>query len=966
MQLDDVWLDRFRLFYLVGSLESDLRAIIREWAEPWLSPENLFGERLPTLETRRTQDGVDSSHSLVNYLDFSDSFTLINRHHTMVPGEIASALKAFTQQLEPLVQPRNRVMHMRVLMEGDLDGVKGVCTEFLNTGLELPELRVAVRRLQMDPNWQPEIVRAKPWIIPNNLPLPEFDETGLVGRQSEAEKLREMLTSRRQSVVTLVGEGGIGKSALAIKVLDDIVNDSQSPFGVVLWTSLKHERLTGTGVEEIADSARGLLDDLDVWLEVVGESEDATLQALAAVLEGLNALVVIDNLETTTGAEAFKLIDALPRDTTFLVTSRVGLGQLERRQSVGPLDSTDCAKLLRAYARARGVEMLSKLPQETLRSQAEKLRRNPLAVRWYVEAVELGGSPDDLLGNQNDVIRFSLEAIYEGLTELERSVLAVLHVSEDELDVPSVSLLSKIEPDKTRKALLQLARRSLVHTVLRGDDGTLEFFTVASSAKLYLTGIAAPSDEFARDVQERERKLQETNRELAEMERSSPLNPKYLSNNDVHRGSAMQITLALNAPRSNFDQALEYLDKALTLDPTYVECHRVRAFICSNKRPKAATASYRRALELAATQTEARARVAYFFSHHLVVQENRLDEAAAMATEAHAYFDLPVTATRLGWIETRRNNWGDAERLLRIGVGDENVKAAMMARTSLLNLAKRRLEFVAEEERNPIGGIKEAAPALENSEAYLATDRFDERLVAKQVELAVEIVTTASHLADVGEVETELLSSLSLLERRIANLLTTTKINHTKRCLYRLLDDQKEQQLPEHVRLDARRLVHSLREVDGAEFTTGTVKVFKKHESGLFGFIKAAGSKEVFFHPSAIPDRCDQIQLIPGAGVEYQEMEDAGKKRKASLVRLAGGVDRLSLTRRRSRIVERKDKLLICEDDYTSLTILVHRDAFSSPNGFESAEVGDLVICSYELTEKGPRASENSAKILAE
>jgi len=49
---------------------------------------------------------------------------------------------------------------------------------------------------------------------------------------------------------------------------------------------------------------------------------------LANALDGVDTLLVIDNLETVTGAEVTTLYDSLPDSVTYLSTSRIGFGEI--------------------------------------------------------------------------------------------------------------------------------------------------------------------------------------------------------------------------------------------------------------------------------------------------------------------------------------------------------------------------------------------------------------------------------------------------------------------------------------------------------------------------------------------------------------------------------------------------------------------------------------------------------------
>jgi hypothetical protein len=89
----DRLLDRSRLFVLITALETDLRAILQQWVLPYKEEEAVFGGRYGLLRQRVDEDGADPSASVLHYADFADSFEIVNRHATMVPAEVARAVK---------------------------------------------------------------------------------------------------------------------------------------------------------------------------------------------------------------------------------------------------------------------------------------------------------------------------------------------------------------------------------------------------------------------------------------------------------------------------------------------------------------------------------------------------------------------------------------------------------------------------------------------------------------------------------------------------------------------------------------------------------------------------------------------------------------------------------------------------------------------------------------------------------
>lgn len=173
----------------------------------------------------------------------------------------------------------------------------------------------------------PEMVRHRRSLIPprpftSNLPAAISD---LVGRKADLAELRDVLTAYR--VTTLVGPGGIGKTALALEVARGAIADGHEQVCLVELASLSDPNLVPTA----AASALGL---------TLG-GEAISPQSVARAVGTTRLFLVLDNCEHVIDAAA-RLAEAMARlcsRVTILATSREALridGEYAYR--VAPLD----------------------------------------------------------------------------------------------------------------------------------------------------------------------------------------------------------------------------------------------------------------------------------------------------------------------------------------------------------------------------------------------------------------------------------------------------------------------------------------------------------------------------------------------------------------------------------------------------------------------------------------------------
>ena len=155
--------------------------------------------------------------------------------------------------------------------------------------------------------------------------------SGYVKRTSLQNDLMECLLDDRHAIVTLVGRGGIGKTALALAVLHDIT--TQKRFGAIVWLSARDIDLLPEGPKLVKPH---VLSQKDIAKEFVRlmEPTDAKSKEFNALVyfsqsllrspTGLPFLFVFDNFETVrTPGELYSFLDTYVRlPNKILITTR--------------------------------------------------------------------------------------------------------------------------------------------------------------------------------------------------------------------------------------------------------------------------------------------------------------------------------------------------------------------------------------------------------------------------------------------------------------------------------------------------------------------------------------------------------------------------------------------------------------------------------------------------------------------
>lgn len=164
---------------------------------------------------------------------------------------------------------------------------------------------------------------------PHNLPI---QLTSFVGRERELSDLRSLLAKWR--LVTLVGEGGIGKTRLALQAAADMIDDFEDGIFFVDLAALREPELVPWAIASVL----GLREEPGKALPIT----------LAEHLRGRSMLLVLDNLEQLLPAVARTVAELLGYgpDLHVLATSRAPLrisGEHEYR--VPPLTAGSADRL---------------------------------------------------------------------------------------------------------------------------------------------------------------------------------------------------------------------------------------------------------------------------------------------------------------------------------------------------------------------------------------------------------------------------------------------------------------------------------------------------------------------------------------------------------------------------------------------------------------------------------------------
>lgn len=433
--------------------------------------------------------------------------------------------------------------------------------------------------------------------IINNLPMADYEyEGGFVGRADDEEKIIKMLKSSMHRVITIAGAGGVGKSALTLKIVNDIIRDNIIEYDFIVWVSAKENKLSYLGIEDLEPTLKNYDELLDTILNVVGFDADSYGEDnkkkecdINDLFDACNrVLLIIDNLETITDERIINFILDSHPNVNFIITSRRGLGQVERRYDLKELKEKDAIRLFRIICKEKGLQELQIADESLIRSYVKKVYCYPLAIKWVLGQAALGKDImcviDGINEQSSDISKFCFEQVFSELSLEAKSILYALCLDNEATPKGVLKYISNLDDISFEDCIHDLLIVSLIlpeQKVNKQNGEINSYYSLLPLTRGYVKVELDKNKDIKSQLQERMVTVETT---LEEAERAKVQYRFSLSNfgattEEEKIASMLAQTAYQKYQAGSYLDAVETFKKAVDIAPRFASIYRNWAII---------------------------------------------------------------------------------------------------------------------------------------------------------------------------------------------------------------------------------------------------------------------------------------------------------------------------------------------------------------------------------------------------
>lgn len=584
------------MYAMITAIESDFIENLNDKLRLNDIPENIIQK------SNKVEDENDKLLAVLRGLDIQAYIEICNANITKLNLNIES--KDFiNKNLKKIIPIRNAVMHPRPLGFYDYPDLKHAfeCISQNIPVFSWDNVSRTTNQIKDDPDSllpPPSSLKKSNKIIENLPLLVDYEETSFIGRKKEIGEIKAQLNRRNVNILSIIGDGGVGKTALTLKLLYELLDDDNCNFELIIWASLKTNELSNDDFVEIGDSITSVSDMYTKLSPFVGaDSTQDAKQWIIELAKNFNTLFVLDNLETINTADIKDFFDQFSEYGKVLITSRIGLGEMEHRYKLNGLNDEDVLQYTDTLLSLYGFECLYTNEQKE-HIIKEELHSNPLAIKWFIRCLYNGQNTKEILEHKDDVINFCMANVYDKLSNTAQEILNTLTVAGTELTFPEIMYYLECSTDDNIEINYAINELGKCNFISEEKFKLEKSIAVTDFAKEFLKLRFSLVKHLLPKFKEKEQILKSFGQQIQILRSQDKYNIKSITFSEKGElVTAYYLYQALKFRHSDLKKSLGFVEHAKTLMPTYFECSLVSAAVYGPTSPLKSTEEYKLAIK---------------------------------------------------------------------------------------------------------------------------------------------------------------------------------------------------------------------------------------------------------------------------------------------------------------------------------------------------------------------------------
>lgn len=626
-------IQRLTLYGFFDSLESDLVGLIRQYSGENIGNNLLSSEQRIKAQKVLVSRGRDEVYNmnddldLLFGLDIGQKYSVLLKSKAHMDAATIAYFKDLNTSFNKAISIRNDVMHGRPLTAENHSFTYSLVNELLASANRWKSLAKFHRNVTSNPSSvidrNYEIFDAKSVEETlHNLPIADYEDTGFVRRLGLEKELKRKILGRHP-VVTVLGDGGNGKSALALQTAYNLASSRDHEFDAIAWVTAKSSVLTVGEIGRIKGALTSSLEIFDTVADDFAEKGNDPLERIVRLLTDNTVLLFIDNLETVLDDRLKEFAENLPGNSKLVFTSRVPLGS-DLSVKVTPFSDNEAVTLFRRLVQAYSIDQFKSASDQEIQKITRKLGSKPLVIKWFIHGIESGLTTQSILSKRDIAVQFCLENVFDKLTFDGVQVARVYAVIPGRLSPNVVQTLSGLSALEVEAAIAELSRYAIISNI--GTKAYENTYEMSEFARRFLN--------LTKDI-EADKKLRVEYQKLAGAMQHARAQSRYnkyklgsytvRSNQEAISKGELQKAFRLIV-RGDEKSALKIIEDQKILNGQYFEVYRTAAAIYAElDQITKAKENYEEAIELAPDQPQLR----FWFAGFLMRFMSDNEEAAA-------------------------------------------------------------------------------------------------------------------------------------------------------------------------------------------------------------------------------------------------------------------------------------------------------------------------------------------------